>query len=329
MAAPTDLGWVPAVTAVSTAVMANYTFVNNGGAGDTITDTLGTAAALTALNLAFDTHVVVVGDRLLVRSQTTTTAYQNGIYVATTVLSGQVATLTLATPGTGYNNGTFRGVSTTSNGAGTGVLVDITIVGGIVTSVALSNVYSDTPSLASGPAVGSGYVVGNTIVPSAAVIGAGSGTLSITVATLAPAYVLTRAQNANTSQQFPGVTAFVSTGATLAGHAFVQTNSPVTLDGFGIATVGSLVQPTGLLTNATYTGVALLGGSGTGALATIVVSGGVAGTPTITTAGVGYRVGDVLTFSGFGFGQNGTVTVATLTNPPASSAVTFVDLLAI
>jgi hypothetical protein len=46
--------------------------------------------------------------------------------------------------------------------------------------------------------------------------------------------------------------------------------------------------------NGTYTSVALTGGSGTGALATVTVTGGVVTNVTITTQGINYVVGDVL-----------------------------------
>lgn len=50
----------------------------------------------------------------------------------------------------------------------------------------------------------------------------------------------------------------------------------------------------------TYTGVNLVGGTGAGARATLVVSGGAVTTCTITTGGTGYTVGDVLTAPSFG-----------------------------
>lgn len=364
MSAPSFLNWNTAVNATSTANVAG-TFVNNGGPGDTLSDTAGTGV------LTVDSHVVVLGDRILLNAQTAT--WQHGIYRATTANTtpfGLVGTLTLATPGTGYNNGIFRGVTVTSNGGGTGALVDITIVGGVVTSVVLSTVYSDSPGLG-GPAAGSGYAVGNTIVPSAAVIGAGSGTLSITVATLAPAWVLTRDQDANTAQQFPGLSVF-NLSATNLGKVFIQTVSPVTLDVVSqISGTGAIVQPasttfqplidgtytnvalTGghgtlagativvagsgiegaiastsglvggtLYTTGTYTAVPLTGGAGTGAVATIVVASGAVTTVTITTAGTGYIVGNVLSASTAligGTGSGFTVNVATVAGPQISS----------
>ena len=55
----------------------------------------------------------------------------------------------------------------------------------------------------------------------------------------------------------------------------------------------------------TYTAVPLTGGSGSGAQATIVVTAGVCGVPTITTAGTGYNIGDLLSASNTNLGGSG------------------------
>lgn len=77
-----------------------------------------------------------------------------------------------------------------------------------------------------------------------------------------------------------------------------------TMTGGPILTTGTLVGGSGY-TNATYTGVSLTGGSGTGAQATIVVSGGAVTTVTITTAGNGYLVGDTLSATAASIGGTG------------------------
>lgn len=71
-------------------------------------------------------------------------------------------------------------------------------------------------------------------------------------------------------------------------------------------------------TNGTYTSVPLIGGTGTGGQATIVVSGTIVTSVTITTAGTGYTMGDLLTCAnssvgGTGTGFNWYATTGTLT----------------
>jgi len=71
-----------------------------------------------------------------------------------------------------------------------------------------------------------------------------------------------------------------------------------------VLTVGTLVGGS-LYTNGTYTAVALTGGSGTGAEATIVVSGAVVSSVTITTQGNAYVVGDTLSALAANIGGTG------------------------
>lgn len=86
--------------------------------------------------------------------------------------------------------------------------------------------------------------------------------------------------------------------------------------GKGIGSVTSLVAGSGY-TNGTYTAVSLTGGSGTGAKATVIVSGGVVTSVIITTTGVAYSVSDVISASNTNVGGTGSgfsVTVASVTS---------------
>jgi len=79
-------------------------------------------------------------------------------------------------------------------------------------------------------------------------------------------------------------------------------------------TLGTVTGGSGY-TSATYTNVALTGGTGTGARATIVVAGGVVTTVTLTSFGKGYTVADSLTTANTNLGGAGSgfaVPVATI-----------------
>lgn len=69
---------------------------------------------------------------------------------------------------------------------------------------------------------------------------------------------------------------------------------------------GAITAGSGYTNAGTYTNVALTGGSGTGATATIVVLGGAVTAVTIVNAGKGYVVGDSLSAAAANIGTNGT-----------------------
>ena len=87
-----------------------------------------------------------------------------------------------------------------------------------------------------------------------------------------------------------------------------------------IATLGSVTGGSGY-TNGTYTNVALTGGTGSGAKATVVVASGAVTTVTITDGGEGYTVADALSAptSVIGAGTGFSVPVATLSNGSATN----------
>jgi hypothetical protein len=81
-----------------------------------------------------------------------------------------------------------------------------------------------------------------------------------------------------------------------------------------VLTLNTLVGGT-LYTNGTYTNVTLTGGSGSGAKATVVVSGGSVTTVTVTTPGNGYVVGNTLSATAASIGGTGSgfsINVATI-----------------
>lgn len=81
--------------------------------------------------------------------------------------------------------------------------------------------------------------------------------------------------------------------------------------GTSIGTLKALAGGSGY-TNATYANAALTGGTGTGAVATIIVAGGAIASVTLTALGTGYTVNDVLSATGLGAGTGFTVVVASL-----------------
>ena len=78
-----------------------------------------------------------------------------------------------------------------------------------------------------------------------------------------------------------------------------------------VASFGTRVNGSGY-TNGTYTGVALSGGTGYGATATLTVSGGAVTASTLVRGGQWYTVGDVLTCNLIGAGTLFALPVATV-----------------
>ena len=79
-----------------------------------------------------------------------------------------------------------------------------------------------------------------------------------------------------------------------------------------IATFGTRVNGSGY-TNGTYTNIALSGGTGTGATATLTVSGGAVTASALVRGGQFYLVGDVLSCALIGAGTAFALPVATIT----------------
>jgi hypothetical protein len=94
-----------------------------------------------------------------------------------------------------------------------------------------------------------------------------------------------------------------------------------------IVTLGTVVGGSAY-TDGTYTAVPLTGGTGTGAVATVVVAGGAVTTVTVTTSGVGYTVSDSLTALAANIGGTGSgftvpvASVSTVSGTGATATVT-------
>jgi len=82
----------------------------------------------------------------------------------------------------------------------------------------------------------------------------------------------------------------------------------------GVATAAGSIAATGTFTNGTYYNVALTGGSGSNAKATVVVSSSTVSSVSITDGGSSYKVGDVLTVPVASIGGTGTSCTATVTS---------------
>ena len=106
------------------------------------------------------------------------------------------------------------------------------------------------------------------------------------------------------------VTGFMPTSIR-AGHVIIKETStgqykPMPVTGTGaILALGQLVGGSLYTNDGTYTNVSLTGGTGTGAKATIVVSGHAVTSVAITTAGTGYVDGDVLSAAAADIGTTG------------------------
>ena len=85
-------------------------------------------------------------------------------------------------------------------------------------------------------------------------------------------------------------------------------NAGTAINASGGANLFTLTAGSGY-TNGTYTNVAMTGGTGTGAQATITVAGGVVTAVVITANGTGYTVGDELTYALPGGGSNFKITL--------------------
>ena len=86
--------------------------------------------------------------------------------------------LTIQNGGSGYTDGDYTDQTTTSNGMGTGLLVDVTVSGGSITDV------KSSVRLLGSQASNGKYLVGDSVVVDNSEIGSGNGALSIEIQSL-------------------------------------------------------------------------------------------------------------------------------------------------
>lgn len=203
---------------------------------------------------------------------------------------GGILTGTIANPGTNLTDGIYNDEPLTG-GTGSGATADITVSGNIVTSLVIKN-------------RGLGYIIGDSL--SAAIPNTFGTPLDYTVDTVSIAYL---------DGAYVGVplTGGSGTGAeatvTVAGGAVTAVVITAIGDGYAIGDILSAdntdlggvgtgfaytVTQLDAYVNGTYENVPLTGGSGTGAIAHITVSGRQVIAVDIVDPGVDYVVGDIL-----------------------------------
>jgi hypothetical protein len=227
--------------------------------------------------------------------------------------SNGIATTSAITGGSDYTNGTYTDVALTG-GTGTGARATITVSSNAVSAVAITS-------------AGSGYAVSDTISANAVTIGNGINTLTTGSLVGGSNYATGTYTNVPlTGGTGSGARATVVVGAggdvtavsiTSRGVNYTAADSlsaaASNLGGFtnGIGTLGAVTGGSAY-TDGTFTNIPLTGGTGTGALATVVVASNAVTTVTITTKGNGYTVADSLSCNPASIGR-GIQTLGTVT----------------
>jgi gliding motility-associated-like protein len=255
--------------------------------------------------------------------QTPAIAYTSSNTAVATILSGSAISGTI-TPGVNYLSGTYNNVSLTG-GTGTGAKASLVIVGGGVSTVTLTtggtgyvtgDVLSATPATLGGVGTGFKFTLTNagpvihpvgagTTVIEATQQGSAAGTIKPVTATL-PADVTASLTISAPAITFPALGTKPYTNVDfMPGATSPVTTVPITYTSSNTAvativntlTLNSSINIGAGYVNGTYPSVALTGGSGSGAVATIVVANNVVSAVTVTANGAGYLAGDVLSAS--------------------------------
>jgi hypothetical protein len=287
----------------------NGTFTNvalTGGTGSGAKATITVSSnAVTAVVVTTAGSGYVVSDSI----SASAAAIGNGINTLTT---GSLV------GGANYTPGTYSNVALTG-GTGSGARASITVgAGGDVTAVTLTS-------------RGIGYTVADSMSAAASSLGGFTNGVG-TTGSIAGGSLYTNGTYTNVP-----LTGGTGTGA--KATIVVASNSVTTIAitdrgsgytagntlscaasfiGSGIQTLGSITGGAGY-TNGTYTSVTLTGGSGTGAQATIVVSGSKVTSVTITSRGRGFIVGNIISANATDIGGTGSGFVVPVSSIYAST----------
>jgi len=239
-----------------------------------------------------------------------------------------IGTLGGITAGSGYTTGIYPGVAL-SGGSGSGATANVTVSGGKVTAVTLVNqgvgyatgdLLGVTPNLVGG--TGTGFSIPVTAIQTNRI-----GTLDSVLTTAGGAVNGTYTGVAFTGGTGNGAVGTVVITGGVITSVDLTTNGASYLAGdiltiprtggivgatFTYGTEAIAAQGTHTPINGTYTGISLSGGTGTGAIGTVVVSGGAITTVSVTNPGSGYLSGDVLTIGNAGDISRATIEVSSL-----------------
>ena len=311
----------------------NGTYSNvplTGGSGTGATATIVVASnSVSSVTIAADGNGYLVGDTLSAGAAS---------------IGNGVNTYGAITAGTLYTDGTYLSVPMTG-GSGSGATANVTVSGGAVTGVVSQDRgvgYKDTDDLSAAPSnIGGitgiintvGQISGGTLYTPGTYTGVsftgGSGTGAVGDVEVLNAGIATLKNIVSgsnyTNGSFPNVslTGGAGTGAkatvTVSGGNVVSVsvtyggNNYAVNDvlscsagsiGRGVTAFGAITGGSGYV-NGIYPNVTLTGGTGTGARATITVSGGLVISVTLTYAGVGYTAADSLTTANTNLGGAG------------------------
>lgn len=271
-------------------------------------------------------------------------------FANTASVVGAIAAFGSITGGSGYGSGQYTNVPLTG-GSGSGALATITITGGAVSAVAITfaginylvgDILSASNTSIGGVGSGFSVTIASLSARSIAAIGVtnagqygvpgiynnvaltgGSGT-----GATANIVVNRIGSTINGVVSFtlvnPGINYLVgdALSATLSGVISPFTATVSSLTGGGVATTTSLVGGSGYnSSSSTYANVPLTGGSGTGAIANVIISGGAVSALVIKFPGINYVVGDILSASNANLGGSGSgfsVPVAAINAPGAT-----------